>query len=184
MNRTSRQFGPAVAAFDDTVDRAFGRIRGHPVADRVFYTASALGDWSLIWHLVGGIGALADEHRLPDLVRLSGTLGVESLLVNQGIKRLFHRPRPRVVAEPGPVDIRTPTTSSFPSGHASAAFCATVLLSQRDPALAPVWITLATVVSLSRCYVRLHHASDVVAGAAIGVALGVLATRLVPVDRR
>jgi len=36
------------------------------------------------------------------------------------------------------------------------------------------------VVSTSRAYVKIHHASDVVAGAAIGIGLGVLARRLWP----
>ena len=38
---------------------------------------------------------------------------------------------------------------------------------------APLWWTLATVVAASRAYVRIHHASDVVAGMAVGAALGV-----------
>ena len=40
--------GPPSRRFDAAVDRAFDRLRGNPVADRVFLTASALGDWSLL----------------------------------------------------------------------------------------------------------------------------------------
>ena len=76
--------------------------------------------------------------------------------------------------------IRVPSTSSFPSGHASAAFCAAVLLSKRQPRLVPLWFGLAAVVGLSRPYVRMHHASDVVVGAAIGAAIGEIASLLVP----
>jgi membrane-associated phospholipid phosphatase len=176
-------FGPAVAAFDAAVDQALDRIRGNPIADRVFLTASALGDWSLGWHLLGATMALLDERRLPDALRLSATLGVESVVVNQGVKRLFHRHRPAYVpssrTKGWPV-IRIPITSSFPSGHASAAACAVVLLGKRQPRLVPLWLGLAAVVSLSRCYVRMHHASDVVVGAAIGAAIGEIASLLVP----
>jgi undecaprenyl-diphosphatase len=179
----TRFFGPVVAVLDEQVDAALDRIRGNPLADRVFFTASALGDWSLIWHLVGATEALADERRLPDMLRLSATLGVESLAVNQGVKRFFHRQRPEFGPGPPPAGLRIPTTSSFPSGHASAAFCAAVLLSQRRPASAPVWFGLATVIALSRCYVRMHHASDIIVGGAIGAALGVVAIRLVPLGR-
>jgi len=35
-------------------------------------------------------------------------------------------------------------------------------------------------VAASRVYVRMHHASDVIAGAALGVALGVVARRVLP----
>jgi undecaprenyl-diphosphatase len=34
------------------------------------------------------------------------------------------------------------------------------------------WYTVATVVGGSRVYVRMHHASDVIAGALMGIALG------------
>ena len=46
-------FGPTVARFDEAVDAWFDGLRGNPVADRIFYLASALGDFSLIWHLAG-----------------------------------------------------------------------------------------------------------------------------------
>jgi len=42
---------------------------------------------------------------------------------------------------------------------------------------APLWWTLASVVAVSRAYVRIHHASDVVAGAVVGVGLGAIAIR-------
>src|SRR5262249_27642601 len=92
-------FGPAVAAFDAAVDRALDRLRGDPVADRVFYTASALGDWSLLWHLIGLARAAVDPAWRRDELRLSTVLVVESLTVNQGVKRLFKRRRPAVEAD-------------------------------------------------------------------------------------
>ena len=54
-------------------------------------------------------------------------------------------------------------TSSFPSGHATAAFCAATLLGGGAG-----WYALAAAVAATRVYVRLHHASDVLAGAAFG----------------
>jgi membrane-associated phospholipid phosphatase len=171
-------FGPAVAAFDAAVDRGLDRLRGHPVADRVFYTASALGDWSLLWHLIGLGRAALDPAWRRDGLRLSTVLAAESLTVNQGVKRLFKRRRPAVETDDRPHNLRIPTTTSFPSGHASAAFCAAVLLSDGDRALAPLWYGLATVVALSRPYARDHHASDTVAGALLGFTIGQVGKRL------
>ena len=54
--------------------------------------------------------------------------------------------------------------------------CAAVLASKRTAA---PWFTLAALVAGSRVYVRMHHASDVVAGAALGLALSPLARRFV-----
>jgi undecaprenyl-diphosphatase len=70
-----------------------------------------------------------------------------------------------------------PITSSFPSGHAATAFMCAGVLAHGSKA-APAWYTLAGLVSFSRVYVRMHHASDVIAGAALGAALGVVARRL------
>jgi len=44
---------------------------------------------------------------------------------------------------------------------------------------APLWFGLAAVVGTSRAFVRIHHASDVIGGAAVGVGLGLLARPLV-----
>ena len=40
---------------------------------------------------------------------------------------------------------------------------------------APLWFSMAAVVAVSRPFVRIHHASDILAGAAVGVALGGIA---------
>jgi undecaprenyl-diphosphatase len=172
-------FGPAVAAFDAAADRALARVRGHPVTDRVFYTASTLGDWSLLWHLIGVGRAVVDPSRRREAVRLSTVLLVESIVVNQGVKRLFKRGRPPLDGD-RPHPLRTPTTTSFPSGHASAAVCAATLLSDGDPSRRPLWYGLAAVVALSRPYARDHHASDTVAGALLGYAIGRAARALWP----
>jgi undecaprenyl-diphosphatase len=39
---------------------------------------------------------------------------------------------------------------------------------------------MAATVASSRVYVKMHHASDVIAGAALGVGLGLLARRIWP----
>jgi undecaprenyl-diphosphatase len=166
-----------VDRFDAAVDRAFDRIRGNPVADRVFYTATELGDFSLIWLLLAAAKGLRSERDWHAGVRAVATLGVESLLVNQVIKQLFGRTRP--TWDDRPRNIRRPLTSSFPSGHATSAFCAAVVLSDGDP-LWPVYFALAGVVAASRVYVRIHHASDVVAGIPIGLGFGAIARRVRP----
>ncbi len=96
-------------------------------------------------------------------------MGAESAITNGAVKSLFRRVRP---AEYADIEfhhgLRRPITSSFPSGHATAAFCAATLLGG-----GPGWYGAAATVAATRIYVRLHHASDVVAGAAFGLALGV-----------
>ncbi|MEB3323565.1 MAG: phosphatase PAP2 family protein [Synechococcaceae cyanobacterium] len=171
------QFGPRVDAFDQRIDELLEVLRGHPVFDRVFTTASHVGDFAVIWHAIGIVRGVVT--RRPDQVLLlSAMLGVESLVVNQGVKRLFRRERPTVTGDDR-LPVRRPLTSSFPSGHASsAAFAAMVLSGWDGPKLGMLWWKIAAIVGLSRAYVRIHHGSDVVAGALVGVLLGVAGRRL------
>jgi undecaprenyl-diphosphatase len=171
----------AVDHFDDAVDHFFDHLRGHPPVDRVMYGASALGEFGLLWVILGVLRGLRGDHHWRAAVRVGAVVGIESVVVNAGVKSLFRRRRPvTTVARPYP--LRIPLTSSFPSGHATSAFCAATLLADGDPALAPLYYTAAAVVALSRIHVRIHHASDVVGGIAIGLGLGRLARRLVPLE--
>jgi undecaprenyl-diphosphatase len=168
----------AVRRFDETIESRLDSYRGHPALDRVMYAASELGDFSLVWHLLSTARGLAPDRDLHDVVRVAAILGAESLLVNQGVKRLFNRNRP-VRDEDSPMRVRRPKTSSFPSGHASAAAVAAVVLSDDDP-LWPLYVAVAAVVASSRIYVRVHHPSDVVAGAALGGVLALAARKIWP----
>jgi undecaprenyl-diphosphatase len=172
----------AVARFDDAVEVRLERLRGHRAADRIFYSASALGEGSLIWHLIGLSQAALLPGRDPmSAVRFSILLMIEGVLVNGPIKSIFRRSRPEWTREePRPHHLRTPRTSSFPSGHASAAFSAAVVLSAGPDPLWPVWFAIAAVVATSRCWVRIHHASDVLGGILLGVALGIVAGHVWP----
>lgn len=175
----------AFGRFDDAVDRWFDdNLRGRRTADAVMYTASAVGDHGIIWLALALVQAARRRRtgwRRP-LIRACAGLGIESALVNGPVKWMFRRSRP-VYDGPRPLYLRTPRTSSFPSGHATAAFFGAALLRDDDSAW-PLYYGLAVVVAASRIHVRIHHASDVIGGAAIGILLGELARYLVPVGER
>jgi len=168
-----------VTALDERVDKWLERHRS-PALDRVFYSLSSAADHGLLWHAIGVAQAVRTANPAFAL-RFSAALGVESAITNGGVKSLFRRVRPSEHfehEEPLPYGMRRPITSSFPSGHAATAFmCAAVLGKGR--ATAPAWFALAALVAGSRVYVRMHHASDVAAGAALGLALAPLARRFV-----
>src|SRR3984893_14229025 len=84
----------AVRRFDDAVDRGFQRLRGHPLADRVFYGASAVGDHGLIWVMLGALRGLRGDHHWRAAVRVGAGGGVEAVVVNARTKALFPRPGP------------------------------------------------------------------------------------------
>lgn len=174
--------GHAIGRIDAEIDRLFDSIRGDPAADRVLYSASAVADWSLIWHLAAATQGIVDRRNgWRRAVRLSAALGIESALVNGVVKSLFRRTRPVHDVE-RPHNLRIPITSSFPSGHASSAFMAAHLLADRTR-FGTGWYLVAAVVAASRVHVRIHHASDVVGGAVIGLALGEIVRRVAPLER-
>lgn len=166
---------PGIKRFDDAVDRVFDRLRGNAVADRVFYGASAVGDFSLVWQIAAVIRALRGHER--EAIRLSASLGVESAFINLGVKSLFRRTRPHRI-EHATRKLRQPRSSSFPSGHATSAFMAATLLSAGRPRSRWLWFPLAAVVASSRVHVRIHHGSDVAAGALVGWGMGRLVRKI------
>ncbi len=162
-------------AFDLRVDRFLEPTRNFKPAIWLFTTATALGDFGMLWHIVGIVRAVADNSRIRQALILSALMGIESLILNQGIKPFFKRKRPTDKGDTR-FKIRTPRTSSFPSGHASSAFFAAVVLTRWStwPGIA-TWFVFAVIVALSRVAVRIHHATDIFAGALIGTAMGLVA---------
>jgi undecaprenyl-diphosphatase len=163
-----------VRRFDRTADEVLELLRGDRVADRLFYSASEAGNFSLLWH-VAAWAPYVWRRSPSELRRAAGTsvaLVVESVVVNGAVKSLFDRARPNQL-DVRPHRLRQPSTSSFPSGHASAAAVAVQLLGRDRPRWTRAGLVAAgVVVSTSRAYVRIHHASDVVGGLALGWVLG------------
>lgn len=180
--RTPSQLVEPIRRFDLAVEERFTRLRGRPLVDRALYTASELGNHSLIWHLLAVVRGLRRGGDLAGTVRIITITGLESALVNGPVKSLFRRQRP-VHDGVRPHRLRTPRTSSFPSGHASAGAVFAVVAGEDDPA-APLYAALAAVVGASRVHVRIHHPSDVAGGAVIGVAVGCALRWWWPADRR
>jgi undecaprenyl-diphosphatase len=164
--------------FDNAVERTIDGVRSETL-DHIFYALSAAADHSKLWHGLAWVRGVATG-RPDDARRMSTALAIESFVTNVLVKSAVGRVRPARPETSGPLPygMRVPITSSFPSGHATAAFTAAVFLSD-DDSLAPLWYGLAGAVAFSRIYVRMHHASDVIAGAALGLVLGRVLRRIV-----
>ncbi|MCZ7536795.1 MAG: phosphatase PAP2 family protein [Acidimicrobiia bacterium] len=169
----------SIAEADDRIDEWVDRYRT-PALDHVFYPLSSAADHSLLWLVAGAVrSARGGHHRSAQSHSRDGDRVVHD--ERRGQVALPPRPAPRPIEGPLPYGMHTPITSSFPSGHATAAFCAAALLGDRRRS-APAWYALAGAVAASRVYVRMHHASDVVAGAAFGWILGSALRRRLPLD--
>ena len=71
-----------------------------------------------------------------------------------------------------------PDPFSFPSGHAAAVTAIATTASVAYPWATPIAVPLAGLVSYSRVALRVHHASDVLAGVALGMGGAIATTAL------
>ena len=162
---------------DERLDRFVEPLRNSRPLVYVFNTSSAVGDFGAIWHVVGVVGALTGALTWTQAVVLALLMGGESLLLNQGVKRLFRRERPTPAGDDR-FTVRRPLTSSFPSGHASSAFFASVVLSGWfDAGWTTAFVVFAVIIAMSRVVVRIHHMSDIVVGSFVGALLGTIAVQ-------
>ena len=100
-------------SFDTAGDRILEPLRVNPITKTIFGIASTVGDFSIVWHVTGLLYAIGSMQRFHQAIALSVALGAESIIVNQGVKRIFRRERPTVSGDDR-FDVRTPSTSSFP----------------------------------------------------------------------
>ncbi len=170
-----------VEVFDRRVDAAFEPLRSITPLNRLAFVASESAHYSMLWHATAAAVAIVRPDLRGRAVRMAVTLGVESILVNGVVKPLIKRERPGNW-EVERHQVRRPRTASFPSGHASSAAVAATMLGDAVPRARPLWWSVAAVVALSRIHTRMHHASDVVVGAAVGRAIALVGLR-VPTDR-
>ena len=157
-----------MSTIDEAVDAAFEPLRGRPEIDRVAAVVSNLADYGFIWVLLAGLKA---RRRGPDRRRAIVALaaaGFSSLLVSRVVKAAVERQRPEDHLD---ASVRTPSSSSFPSGHTLAAFCTAFVLGDSEAGTAAN-VGFATAVAASRVHLRAHHPTDVIGGAVIGSVLG------------
>jgi undecaprenyl-diphosphatase len=173
----------AVRLFDEQVDALFAPFRGVPSIDAAARVISGLGDHGLVWAVSTAWRARRSGARRNRAVRALAVAGVESSVVNAALKAFVGRPRPDpsdLRLGDNVIPLREPRTSSFPSGHTLAAFCAATVLSERgDHGGNALLFTCAGLVGVSRIHLQAHHASDVLGGVVIGTAMGAVGRRFV-----
>jgi undecaprenyl-diphosphatase len=156
----------------------------HRVAwlDPIFVGLSIVGSWAAVWLAIAL--AVAFVWRRPNVFLVVATTALATNLVTAVIKEAVGRERPpAIVLDPEPL-MEVPTTSSFPSGHASTSFACAYVLSRLAPRLTPFVYVLAVLIALSRIYVGVHFPLDVLAGALLGTVVAIALLRLLGALRR
>jgi undecaprenyl-diphosphatase len=135
--------------------------------DWFFVMLSWIGRLGLVWVAIALV--LAVVWRRPSVFLLVVIADAVADVLAEAGKAIFDRHRP-FETQLGPPS----STHSFPSGHSATAFaCATVLASLAPRARVPFFV-LAALIAISRVYNGLHYPTDVLAGSALGVLVGLV----------
>lgn len=153
----------------------FRALRVAPSAEQPLKVFSKTGEHAAVWLALGLAGSFVDERRRDQWLRATCVVGI-AYATNIALKYVVRRKRPRV--DGFPALTKTVTTLSFPSAHSTTAFAAARVFSSLLPpwATGPLY-TVATAMAVSRVALGVHYPTDVIAGAALGSAIGEVASR-------
>ena len=158
-----------IVELDRRLFRAVFRYKS-PSLTTVLRGFTVVGTAGSLWGALAAGGFVAGGLRPSSLVVPWGAVAA-SWTVAEGTKYLFDRTRPFIHdTEIAPL-IKTPSSSSFPSGHSATAAAGALTLSAIYPAFTPALLLAGFLVALSRVYLGVHYPFDVLAGALIGVAV-------------
>jgi membrane-associated phospholipid phosphatase len=146
------------------------RTRGHsPPAETAIKALATAGEWGVVWVAIGLAGAAVDSRRRARWLRAvpvaPAAVGL-NYLVKVGVRR--DRPRLRRL----PPLASAPSALSFPSAHATSSLAAATAMGRVQPRARLPLFGLAVALCATRPYLGMHYPSDVLAGAALGAALG------------
>jgi membrane-associated phospholipid phosphatase len=147
------------------------RTHGHSAGvEEAAIALGKTGNNGLIWFILGATLAIIDNGRWESWL-ICALLGPVAIGLNYIVKLVVKRPRP--VLEGLPPLGGAPSSLSFPSAHATSSFAVATAMCRVDPATSAAFL-VALALALGRPYLGMHYPSDVLAGALIGIALGLI----------
>jgi membrane-associated phospholipid phosphatase len=155
---------------DEKLLRAM-RTRGHsPGLERAAKVLGKTGNNGGAWFGIGVVLAVLDSANREAWL-ICAALGPVAIGLNYLVKLIVKRPRP--VLEGLPPLGGAPSSLSFPSAHATSSFAVATAMARVEP-LGALAFVLAFALALGRPYLGMHYPSDVLAGALLGVGLGLI----------
>ena len=146
-----------------------------PSLDEPLRRLSNAANNSRLWlTIAAGLGLVGGGAGRRAALRGTVAIGVTSALVNLAVKSAWSRQRPDRAGAGVPVgrNVRMPTSTSFPSGHAASGFAFAAAIGRDQPWLGLALRFLAASVAYSRVHTGVHYPGDVVVGALIGEGTG------------
>lgn len=145
--------------------------------DAVMKLFTYAGNWGIIW-IALTLGLLISKKYRRLGVSMAIGLLICLAMGNLLLKPLIARDRP-FIADPGIIlAISPPSGYSFPSGHSFSSFVSASILAKYSRKAAAFAIPTAILIAFSRLYFCVHFPTDVLCGAALGIAAGLTVCRL------
>lgn len=163
---------------DGLLPALFNKIE-NPLLDNVMVFLTRLGDAGFIWITVSVVMLIVHKQWGGKRCFRAGlssllSLGTCAYFGNVVLKPIFARVRPCNLYDEIELLINRPTDFSFPSMHTATSFSVAVILYRYDKRVGAPALVLATLISLSRVYLRVHYTTDIIAGAILGCAFALL----------
>jgi len=136
--------------------------------------SNAANNSGLWFAIAAGLGVAGGKAGRRAAVRGTVAIGVTSALVNLAVKSAWSRQRPDRAGAGVPVwrNVRMPTSTSFPSGHAASGFAFAAAIGWDQPWLGLGLRFVAAAVAYSRVHTGVHYPGDIVVGSLIGEGTG------------
>lgn len=145
--------------------------------DAVMKLFTYAGNWGIIWIAITVALLISKKHRSPGVSMAIG-LAVCLAAGNLILKPLIARERPFIADPQIILAISPPSGYSFPSGHSLSSFVSATILAKHSRKAAAFAVPTAILIAFSRLYFCVHFPTDVLFGAAMGIAAGLTICRL------
>ena len=146
------------------------RTRCHgPQIETAGKALGTVAEWGAVWVAIGVGAAAVDATRRQRWLR-AAAVAPAAVGANYLVKLAAGRRRPRLRRLPPLAS--APSELSFPSAHATSSLAAATAMGRVAPASRLPLHALAGALCLTRPYLGMHSPSDVLGGAALGVAIG------------
>lgn len=154
------------------------QVFSNPFLDWLMPLISAVGNAGIIWIILSAMYLCFSKYR-----KTGATLALALLLCllvgNMTLKPLVARERPYTQNTDVVLIIDEPHDYSFPSGHTMSSFAAATVLMLAFKKRGVAFAVLAVLIAFSRLYLYVHYPTDILAGAVIGIALGVFSHKII-----
>lgn len=176
MPSKRKQPDNAIEKADIAIAEAFTPVRKRP-AIKALGNASEIGDQPPLYVISGAVLAtgiaMGDRRTAKAGVRMIASHFLAIRMKNLA-KRLVDRTRPDLIPEEGRYELRKGQRfesdyNSFPSGHTASSLAVARALGREYPAQHSAALVLAGAIAGAQVVRSKHYASDLVAGAVIGL---------------